>query len=544
MKPYFKYIEDVKSGKIKACIQIKQAIDRFENFCKRDDIYFDEQVVDDFIKFAALCKHFKGKSAGKQFILEPWQTFVVGYILGLKYKDTGYRVVKEVYIQIARKAGKDALLAVLCLYMLLIDGEASPEIVGAASTYPQSKILFEYIQHFCKDIDTKKNLLKMYKEKVECPMNSGKVIISSAEAAQRLDGLNVSMACIDEMHAMVNNGRALFDVLKSSQLQRTQPLIVIITTAGMSIESSCYDFYKLSLEVLAGSKELDNFAPFIFQLDPDDDWTDPANFIKCQPNLGVTVTTEAMLEEVKKAQVDSTAKPGIMIKTFNMWQSSATEWMPLQVVANSMQKLKLEDFTGCMGVCGIDLGSVSDFTALSLLIPKDDKLYMFNWAFIPQETLNNHPQSYYYNKFVDAGEMIVTPGNVTDYDYIMAKINEINKIIPIQTIYTDMWNATSTILDLQNMGYNVEGFSQSIGNFSGPTKSLEKRIREGSVVIQSSSMILWEFSHVELKLDANSNIKPVKQAYKNKIDHIISMITALGGYEKVPFIIDTEIFVF
>jgi len=541
VKPYYQYIEDVKNGNIIVCDQIKQAVARFEEMKARDDIYFDEDVVDDAIRFFSLMKHFKGKSAGNPFILSYWQCFILAYVLGLKWKNSKLRVIREVYIQIARKAGKDAFMAGLALYMLLIDGEASPEIVCAANAYPQAKILFEYIDKFAKCIDVKKNLIKHYKEKLTSDINNGSVKVVSSDAS-RLDGLNISCAVIDEFHEAKD--RKVYDVLRSSQLQRTQPLTIVITTAGFNLEGPCYDMYKLAIEVLSGVKNLDNFAAFIFQLDEEDDWTDEKNYIKCQPNLGITVDVKSMNEERDKALVDSTAKTGVLTKTFNKWVASKTEWVPIELVAKCMKSLRLEDFEGMTGVIGLDLGSVSDYTAVSLLIPKDGINYFFNWSFIPEQTFINHPQHYYYEKFVEAGEMILTPGNVVDYDYIIAKIGEIGKIIHLQSIFSDQWNATQTLLDLQNLGYNVEQFSQAIGSFNSPTKSLEAQIRGGKCVINKSSMILWEFSHVALKVDHNGNTKPNKEAYKEKIDNIISMIEALGGFEKAPFIVDTEIFVF
>lgn len=542
MKPlYYQYIEDVKSGKIKTSLQIKQAVERFENFCNRDDVYFDQECVDTCIKFIGLMHHFKGRNAGEPFILSPWQTFIIAYLFGLKYKESGNRITNEVYIQMSRKNGKTAFLAAISLYLLLIDKEPSPEICCAANSYPQAKIVFEFISKYSRDIDPKKNIIKRYKERLETPINDGKVEVVSSDAS-RLDGKNISCGIIDEYHAAPN--REVYDVMRSSQLQRKQPLMFIISTAGFNLEGPCYDMYKLSLEVLSGVKELDNFMAFIFQLDPEDEWDDPSMFEKHSPNLGVTVDEKSIMQEIEKAKVDSTAKVGVLTKTCNKWVPSATEWFPIEYVAKSMKKLKLEDFAGYNAILATDLGAVSDYTALSLLIPKDDKLYLFNWSFLPEETLLNHPQEYYYRKFIDAGEMIITPGNVVDYDFLIAKINDISKIVNIMTIGSDMWNATSTLITLQNLGYNVEQFSQSIGNFSGPTKSFEKHIKDGSLIINSSSMFLWEFSHVALKVDHNNNVKPDKKSYKEKIDNLVSSIMTIALWEKKPYIVDTDIFVF
>ena len=134
MKIYHQYVADVLSGKKVACKKIIQACQRFERLRNREDIYLDEETVDFGIEFIRNIKHFLGKSNGKPFILEPWQAFIFAYLFGLKYKSTGLRVVRESYIQIARKAGKDAFLAAIALFHLIADGEAAPYIACLAST--------------------------------------------------------------------------------------------------------------------------------------------------------------------------------------------------------------------------------------------------------------------------------------------------------------------------------------------------------------------------------------------------------------------------
>ena len=81
MTGYEQYISDVKSGKQIACRFIKQAVDRFEEFRNREDIYFDSKCVDECIEFISQLKHFLGKTAGKPFILEPWQEFIIANLI-------------------------------------------------------------------------------------------------------------------------------------------------------------------------------------------------------------------------------------------------------------------------------------------------------------------------------------------------------------------------------------------------------------------------------------------------------------------------------
>lgn len=538
MTGYERYIENVRNGKVVASLYIKQAVERFETLRNRNDIYFDAEAVNRCIVFVSKMKHFKGKSANTNFILSDWQQFVVANIIGLKWKSTGYRVCREVYLQVSRKAGKDALIAAIALYCLIADGEASPEIACLANSREQSMILFEYIDKFAKSLDPKEEAIKHFKKYVEFPANNGVCKTYSADSS-KLDGLNISLAVIDEFHEQKDLG--LYNVMVSSQGMRTQPLIIIITTAGFNLESPCKDKYNLSIEILSGVKTNDTFFPFLYVLDVDDDWTDEKNWIKCQPNLGVTVTREFMANEVQKAKNDSTALNGILTKTFNMWVSSYNAWIPREIIAKRMEPVNIEDYRGCVCYLGVDLSSVGDFTALSCMIPYEDKFIFKNWTFLPEETIVNHPNNELYQKFINEGSMIVTPGNVCDYQYIGNKIREISECLVVQGIYYDQWNSTQFAIMCTTEGYNMVPVSQSIGSFNGPSKETERLIKDGKLIIDRSSNVLWQFGNVELKIDWNGNIKPSKGSYNKKIDSVIAMIMCVAGQMKNP-VGDNEIF--
>ena len=543
MTVWDKYCEDVESGKIPTGRTIKEAVKRYRAFMARNDIYFDQACVDECISFIGNMKHFLGKSAGKYFVLEPWQQFIIANILGFKWKDTGFRVCRETYIQIARKAGKDALLAAIILYLMIAEGEASPQIVAASNSTDQSRILFEYITKFAHSLDKTRKILVPYRNYLKFPANNGIVQVISSDPS-RADGKNLSAFVIDEYHEA--RDRRMYDVLKSSQGMRNQPLAIIITTAGFNLDGPCHDMYELGIQVLAGVKVMDNFFPFVWELDADDDWKDPENYIKCQPNLGVTVTKEFMDEEVRKAEVDSTAVSGVLTKTFNRWVQSKVTWIPQETIARLMQPVDLEQFRGYMGYLGCDLSTVSDFSSISLMIPPQgdlDKYVFKTWTFLPEATINEHPNKILYQKFVDEGSMIVTPGNVQDYDFIVAQIGEISRTVPISAIYLDKWNATAFQIDLTEAGFNVNEFSQSIGNYNACTKEFERLVREGQVVIDRSANVLWQMGNVFIKQDVNGNCKPSKESASKKIDSVISMTTGLGGYLKEGGgITDFEIF--
>lgn len=523
------YVSAIKSGEIPSGNLIKQAVARFENFLARDDIYFDEKGFNECVDFIATMKHFLGKSAGKPFILEPFQEFLTANLF-LKYKKTGFRVCTDVYVQVSRKCGKDAYMAALAIYLMVMEGEASPEIVCAANSTDQARILFNYIDMFSKSIDRNENVIQHYRNFVKTPFNNGVCKVISSDAS-RADGMNISAFFCDEFHEAKD--RKMYDVLKSSQGMREAPLAIIITTAGFNLEGPCHDMYELAVEVLSGVKEMDNFFPFIWQLDPDDDWTDPKNFIKCQPNLGVTVTEEFMLAEINKAKVDPTAETGVKTKTLNIWCTSELTWIKPEVMVKVMKDIKLEDYTGYPCIIGVDLSSVNDMSAISVLIPIENKRIFFNYAFLPYDTYKEHPNRALYEKFHKAGELDITPGNVIDHSAITEKIAWINTVCPVIAIYYDPYNSSQWAVNMTELGYNIQPYSQNIGNMTRPTKEFQRLVLSGEMVMQKSSNFLWQIMGASIKEDHNQNIKVVKTSYnRQKIDCVIACITGLGGFLK------------
>ena len=131
----------------------------------------------------------------------------------------------------------------------------------------------------------------------------------------------------------------------------------------------------------------------------------------------------------------------------------------------------------------------------------------------------------------------MTEGNVVDYDYILNKVLEINKICRIASVNYDSWNATQWAISAEQAGLPLEPYSQAIGNFNRPTKEFERLLRSGKVVLDRNPLVIWCFDNAQLKVDWNDNCKPTKGDSRcNKIDAVISNLQALGGALNEPVV--------
>lgn len=530
-RKYTQYAEDVIAGKIIACNYVKLACERYLKLFDREDIYFQPEKVDRVINFISKLKHFTGAHSGKPFILSDWQKFIMFSIYGFYRKSDNTRLVRNAYIEINRKSGKTATVAAMCLYHLIADNEDNAQVILSATSAKQAKICFDMCSNFIRPLDPKGKFFKRYRDSIKFDRTNSELHIVAADAS-RLDGYNASMFVCDELHEFPDG--SVYNVLQSSVGMREQPLGVCITTAGFNQTSFCYDMRANCIDILQGLKEDDAQFCIIYTLDEDDDYRDEDNWIKCSPNLGVTVKPDYLRQQLIQAQNNPSLLTNFLTKLMNKWVSSVEEWLPQEYIRKCTNNVDLKYFKDCYAYVGQDLGSTGDLTALTVMIPPIEngrEKYVFKtWYFIPEACLNRGVNADLYRQWYHQGFINVTQGNVTDYDYVLNLAKDLQKTVLLQVYSYDEWNAAQYTIKAEQEGLPMRPYSQSIGSMNRPTKELARLISSNKVIIDYNPVTLWCFQNVVIKRDWNENEKIVKTSYNLKIDGVISMVMALGGY--------------
>lgn len=530
-KKYIQYAEDVLSGKIVTGHYIKLAAERFFRLMYDGRYEFREDKVEQVCEFISIIHHYTGKHAGKPFVLEAWQEWIVASMYGFYLRGTNERLVQSAYIEMARKQGKSAFASALCLYHLIADGEMNAEVYMAANSKDQAKVSFNMASNFSKMLDPGKEFLDPYRDTIKYERTLSFLKVLAADSS-KLDGPNASMYLIDEYHAAKNSG--VKDVLQSSQGMRENPMAVIITTAGFDRLGVCYQYREMCTEVVSGLKEDDTLFIAIYCLDKEDDWKDEAVWVKSNPNLGVTVQTKYLKTQVRKAINTPSDEVGIKTKNLNIWCDAEKTWIKDDYILSASANVNLEEYNGLDCFIGVDLSSTSDLTSFSVMIPTTEKMVWKTFYFLPEAALTEKRFKELYGEWARQGALCITPGNVVDYDFILNKIIEIGQILNIVTIGYDSWNATQFVINCTEKGLPMEPYSQSIGNFNKPTKELERLLLSGVAVIDNNIITRHCFRNVIMARDKNGNTKPSKQYEEKKIDGVIAMIEALGVYLMCP----------
>ena len=455
MKPYYEYVDKVLNGEIVVGNYIRLACERFKKDLEREDLEFRESKVDLAIEFISTLSHFTGKHSGKPFKLEGWQQFIVANIIGWYWKNTGTRRFTSSYIEVSRKQGKTALAAALCLYYLIADGEDGAEVLLAANSKDQAKIAFDMCSKFCKGLDPKGKYLTAYRADILFSATNSKLKVLAADDS-KLDGFNASFGLIDEYHSAANS--KVRDVIKSSMGMRENPHLCTITTAGFDKSLPCYSLRSVSIEILSQLKEDDSMFIAIYSLDEGDDWTKEANWIKCAPNLGITVTKKYIREQVRQAKNNPSEEVGVKTKTLNIWCDSATVWIPEDYIIKCSQNIDINSLNGKDCYIGVDLAATSDLTAVSFLIVGDDKYYWKTLYYLPEAALEEKEDRELYKLWKRLGLLTVTAGNVTDYDYITADILKYRESLNIISISYDKYNATQWAISATEQGLPLQEY--------------------------------------------------------------------------------------
>lgn len=521
------YPKDVLSSKVKAGLFIRQACQRFMDDLKRPDLSFRRKAVDRCISFIGCMRHGRAQFSGKPFELLPWQQWIIANIVGFYWKGTNRRRFGQSYIEMSRKQGKTALVAALSLYYLVADGEDGAEIDLAANSKEQAKIAFKQARAFAKSIDPDHKVLKAYRDTITLGANDSVMNVFASDDST-LDGYNTSFGVIDEYHSAPDS--SVRDVIKSSMGMRLNPHLCTITTAGFDKSLPCYELRCKCVDMLAGLRKDDDVFAAIYEMDEGDDWRDETCWPKCSPNLDVTVSRQWLRAQVNSATGSPREEVNVKTKNLNIWCDSSAVWIPDDYLRKCSMELDWEKFNPDDDLCfvGVDLSAVSDLTAVAYLIFHDDKMFLYVDYYLPREALETKADRETYNDWAQRGLLHVTPGNVTDYDYITQDIIRHNKYVTIVKVGYDKWNATQWAIDCTSLGMPLEEYPQTLGNFNRPTREMERLILSGQILMDNNDITRFCFRNVELKSDWNGNVKPIKDVSKKKIDGVIASLEALG----------------
>jgi phage terminase large subunit-like protein len=527
------YVEEVLAGRRAVGRWARLAVERHARDLEEGEgrgLWFDRRAAQmGGVFFERALKHSKGEWAGRPVVLEGWQRFLVGQLLGWKRED-GSRRFRTGYVEVPRKNGKTLLAAGLGLFLMAADGEAGAEVYSAATTREQARLSHGEAVRMVKQSQLLRRELRLFRDNIHSEASFSKFEPLSSDHGT-LDGLNVHGAICDELHAWPR--RELWDVLETATSARRQPLMVAITTAGYDRQSLCWQMHEYAGKVLDQLVEDDSFFGMIYGIDEGDDWEDEANWWKANPNLGVSKSIDDLRRLAGRAREMPAQLNAFLRLHLDVWTQSETRWMrPEAWGACDLGAVDEAALAGRVCYGGLDLSTTTDIAALVWVFPpeREGEVFVILPRFwVPEENivLRSRNDRVPYEAWERAGLITPTPGNVVDYAFILAQMAEDVGRFSVQEIAFDRWGATKLVTEMVDRGWTVVEFGQGFASMSAPMKELEKLVLSRQLSHGGNRVLAWMADNVVASMDPAGNIKPDKARSREKIDGIVAGIMAL-----------------
>lgn len=524
------YYEKAKNREIIIGQELMAVIEKLVKDLSDPRYVYDERPGNlriDFIE--KFCRHTKSPFNGKSFILELWEKTILQVAYGFKFKATGLRRFNEVVLLVARKNGKTTFVAGIDLAEFFLS-RGGVDIVCASNTNDQASILFDEINNMreqsralSKPSRSRKNIYHIYS-----PKTKNKIKKLSAQS-RNLDGYNIEVGCIDEVHQMTDS--KVYDAIKQSQSTKKQPLIFIITTEGNVVGGFLEKKLEYCRKIIKGEINDERLLPWLYTQDSEKEiYSSEQSWQKSNPSLG-TVKMNSYLEDImNKAKNDLSTRLTMLCKDFNIKQLESGSWLTFDDL-NNEEKYELKDLSDNYAIGGVDLSSTTDLTAAVLVLIKNGKKYVVPHFFMPSEVIEKRKEedNVPYDIWVKRGLLTLTEGSQNDFTKVTEWFKDMVYDYGVRPLWVgyDPWNSRYWVNEMKDSGFDMEEVRQGVFSLSEPMKQLEADLKNHIVIYDDNPILKWCLANTQAKVDINGNIQPCKLNSKYKrIDGAVALIIA------------------
>ena len=544
--PAYQYAHDVVNKKIKTNVYIKKECKRFLDMIDNPNSKFykkyfiDIKAVNTITQIVRLTNFSTGEFAGQPCIekIAGFQWYILINIYATKLRDNPKkRRFEKACVFISRKNAKTWIVSMFMILALLFEPDYA-QLVAAANTREQAKILFDEIKKTLDVSPVLKKRFKILNNSITCLHNNNYLFTVSGDA-RTMDGKLVSVGCVDEYGAAKDS--SVYDSLQTSMLSTVNRLLFTISTAYPYPQNPMKDLIDYGHKVLDDIIEDDKFFLMWYGLDVDDEWTEEENWIKANPLQATSeLGMDFLRSECKMALELPSKQLSFKTKNLNIWLDGdeSINFISSDDVKKCM--LKEYDWHGRDVYVGVDMALTNDNCGLAMVTydEKLDKYVTKTWAFFPADKMQNKSklekidyeffskQGYCY----PCGDVIVSHKFIEDFVMNLEKEYEVK----ILDIGYDRYNCVSSANRWYDEGHlEVTEIRQHSSTLHPPTKFLRDKILTENFAYEANKLLEINFANAKTVEDNNLNFYINKKKSNGKIDMVAALINAMYFWEKI-----------
>ena len=552
----YTYYQGIKNGKYTVGRWIELIYEYIIKGLQEKRFFFDAKKANEAISWIEQhCFHTEGPLAPGNITLEPWQKAFVSSVYGLVDKN-GDRQFREVLLVVGRKNGKTKLASALGNYEFQ-SPEYGTKIFCIAPKLDQADLVYndlwqmvtldpdyQALKEYCSEKNAQR--LKIHDDS-ELPRHrqtdlmipaSNSTVKKIAFSAKKSDGFNPSLCICDEIASWEGDaGLKQYEVMKSGMGARPEGILLSCTTSGY-INDSIYDeMLKRATRFLLGDSKEKKLLPFLYMVDDISKWNDINELRKSNPNLGVSVSVDYMLEEIAVAEGSLSKKGEFITKYCNLKQNSSLAWLGSDIIeATTGEPLDPEMFRGCYCVGGFDLSRTTDLTAACVVIEKDGELYVLAKFFLPEERIveAQAADGVPYQLYVQRGLLQPSGQNIIDYNDVFGwfrMLVEEYELYPLKVGY-DKYSANYLVQQMDQYGFHMDDVYQGY-NLHPVIQEVEGLLKDKKIHIGDNDLLKIHFFNSALKISTDKGkSKLVKIKPSAHIDGMAAFLDAMTVRQK------------
>lgn len=531
------YYQQIQDGTVTVGKWIRLAYEMIIKGLESKSFFYNHKKAQAAVVFCeTFCHHHEGELAPGLLKLELWQKAFLSVLFGIMDEE-GNRQFREVLLVVARKNGKTLLAAAIAAYCTFLDGEYGGRIYFAAPKLEQATLCFEaYHQMILQEPELDRMAQKRRTDIYVKEWNATAKPL--AFSAKKSDGLNISLCIADECASWQGDaGLKFYEVIKSSFGARKQPILLAISTSGYVNDGIFDELIKRSTRVLMGDSKESRLLPMLYMIDDVEKWNDINELRKSNPNLGVSVSVDYLLEEIAVAEGSLSKKAEFITKYANIKQNSSLAWLPAQVIEKaSGEHFELKDFKNKYCVAGIDLSQTTDLTAAVVVIEKKKELYVIAHFWLPAEKIDEATarDGVPYSAYIQRGILSPSGDNFVDYkDCLkwMTDLVEKWKLYPLKVGY-DRYSAQYLVQELKTYGFHMDDVFQG-ENLYGVMQEVGGLMADGKIHIGDNDLLKLHLLNSAMKMSTERGRgKLVKINASAHIDGTAALLDAMTVRQK------------
>lgn len=565
-KYYAQFREEVLRGNIPVCKEISMEMNRIDDLIANRGVYYDEDAIEGFIAF---CENELTLTDGADLKLldsfKLWAEQVFGWYYfvdrsvyepnpdghGGRYvrKMIKKRLINKQYLIVARGAAKSMYGSCIQNYFLNVDTSTTHQITTAPTMKQADEVmspirtaitrargpLFKFLTEGSLQNTTgsKANRVKLASTKrgIENFL-TGSILEIRPMSIDKLQGLRPKISTVDEWLS----GDIREDVVGAIEqgASKLDDYLIIAMSSEGTVRNSSGDTIKMELmNILKGDYPNIHVSIWYYRLDDIKEVSDPAMWIKANPNLGKTVTYEAYQLDVERAENAPATRNDILAKRFGIPMEGYTYFFTYEETIPHRRR----EFWSMPCSMGVDLSQGDDFCAFTFLFPlPGEKFGIKTRCYISSLTLMKLPGAMRikYDQFIEEGSLMVLECNVLD---MMDVYDDLDKFIQdcqydVRCLGFDPYNAKEFIerWKTENGPFGIEKVIQGVKTESVPLGEI-KTLSEERLLVFDQELMSFAMGNAITLEDTNGNRKLLKKRYEQKIDSVAALMDAWIAYK-------------